>query len=144
MDEAAKLPILSLAYVGDSIYELKIRSFLVTHHPGKHPSALHQRAVQYVSAEGQKRIFTQLLPALSEAEKEWVRRGRNANKMSVAKHASPEAYRLSTGIEALFGYLWLSGQHRRVEELFAIIEDIMRRAEPEGLPLQFLLREEPV
>ena len=88
---------LALAFVGDSVLELLVRQRLVEHHrlsAGK----LNAEKVKYVSA-----VF---------------KRGRNASKASVAKHASPEEYRASTGFECLLGWLYLNGQLSRVHELF--------------------------
>ena len=96
---------LALAFVGDSVLELLVRQRLVEHHrlsAGK----LNAEKVKYVSARAQFR------------EEQLFKRGRNASKASVAKHASPEEYRASTGFECLLGWLYLNGQLGRVHELF--------------------------
>ena len=103
---------LALAFVGDSVLELLVRQRLVEHHrlsAGK----LNAEKVKYVSARAQFReeLFT-------EDELAVFKRGRNASKASVAKHASPEEYRASTGFECLLGWLYLNGQLSRVHELF--------------------------
>ena len=98
---------LALAFVGDSVLELLVRTRLARHHrmsAGK----LNMEKVKYVSARAQFR----------EEELAVFKRGRNASKASVAKHASPEEYRASTGFECLLGWLYLTGQMARVEELF--------------------------
>ena len=103
---------LALAFVGDSVLELLVRQRLVEHHrlsAGK----LNAEKVKYVSARAQFRE-EQLL----EDELAVFKRGRNASKASVAKHASPEEYRASTGFECLLGWLYLNGQLSRVHELF--------------------------
>lgn len=111
---------LSLAFVGDSVLELLVRRRLVSTtrlHPGK----LNAAKVRYVSARAQFREEKLLEPHLTEEELAVFKRGRNANKASVAKHASPEEYRASTGFECLLGWLYLGGQTERIEALFEIL-----------------------
>ena len=98
---------LALAFVGDSVLELLVRTRLAQHHrlsAGK----LNTEKVKYVSARAQFR----------EEQLAVFKRGRNASKASVSKHASPEEYRASTGFECLLGWLFLTGRKDRVEELF--------------------------
>lgn len=108
---------LTLAYLGDAVYELVIRSVLVSrrdmqvHH-------LHEHATGYVSAAAQARLAQELLPELTEEELGYYRRGRNAKSFSVPKHAAVSDYRTATGFEALCGYLYLTGQ---TERLLALI-----------------------
>src|SRR5690554_6289531 len=104
---AEQLSPLVLAYVGDAVYELFIRTKLAAQ-PGK-MHELHQTAVQYVQASSQARIIHALEPKLTTAEKEIVRRGRNA-KGGVPRHGDVAEYRYSTGFEALIGYLYLTRQ----------------------------------
>ena len=108
---------LALAFVGDSVLELLVRTRLARHHrmsAGK----LNVEKVKYVSARAQFREEQLLEPLFTEEELAVFKRGRNASKASVAKHASPEEYRASTGYECLLGWLYLTGQMARVEELF--------------------------
>ena len=108
---------LALAFVGDSVLELLVRQRLVEHHrlsAGK----LNAEKVKYVSARAQFREEQLLEPLFTEDELAVFKRGRNASKASVAKHASPEEYRASTGFECLLGWLYLNGQLGRVHELF--------------------------
>lgn len=108
---------LALAFVGDSVLELLVRQRLVERHrlsAGK----LNAEKVKYVSAHAQFCEEQLLEPMFTPEELEWFKRGRNASKASVAKHASPEEYRASTGLECLLGYLYLCGQTARVHELF--------------------------
>ena len=108
---------LALAFVGDSVLELLVRTRLARHHrmsAGK----LNVEKVKYVSARAQFREEQLLEPLFTEEELAVFKRGRNASKASVAKHASPEEYRASTGFECLLGWLYLTGQMTRVEELF--------------------------
>ena len=107
---------LALAFVGDSVLELLVRQRLVEHHrlsAGK----LNAEKVKYVSARAQFREEQLLEPLFTEDELAVFKRGRNASKASVAKHASPEEYRASTGFECLLGWLYLNGRLSRVHEL---------------------------
>lgn len=108
---------LNLAFVGDGVYELLVRQRLVER-TRLQPGALHAVAVRYVSAKGQFRALELLEPGLTEEERAVLRRGQNATKASVSKHATPQEYRASTGIEALFGWLYLKGDNRRIQQLF--------------------------
>ena len=104
---------LALAFVGDSVLELLVRQRLVEHHrlsAGK----LNAEKVKYVSARAQFREEQLLEPLFTEDELAVFKRGRNASKASVAKHASPEEYRASTGFECLLGWLYLNGRLSRV------------------------------
>ena len=105
---------LALAFVGDSVLELLVRQRLVEHHrlsAGK----LNAEKVKYVSAKAQFREQQLLEPLFTEDELAVFKRGRNASKASVAKHASPEEYRASTGL------LYLNGQLERVHQLFEVL-----------------------
>lgn len=106
---------LNLAFVGDGVYDLMVRERLVclANRPNKE---LHQLAVQQVRAEAQAAALDRLLPMLSEEETSVYRRGRNAHTSR-----SGGDYHKATGLEALFGYLYLSGRLDRVRELFALI-----------------------
>lgn len=114
--------ILSLAFVGDGVLELLVRAKLVAHSHGP-PGALHRTAVLLVSAKAQARLLEGLQPALSEEEASLVRRGRNASKATVSKNASIQEYRASTGLEALFGWLYLQNRQERIQELFLLMWD---------------------
>ena len=111
---------LSLAFVGDAVLELLVRQRLVETTrllPGK----LHTAATRYVSARAQSRELELLEPVLTEEEAGVLRRGKNASKATVAKHATPREYRASTGFECLLGYLYLKGRNDRIEELFELV-----------------------
>lgn len=109
---------LALAYVGDAIYEIYIRDFLIRQGLTK-PNMLHKTATKYVSAKSQAYLMKLILEAeiLSEAEVLMYKRGRNAKSHTYAKNADVTTYRISTGFESLFGYLHLTDQKSRVEEL---------------------------
>lgn len=111
---------IALAFVGDSVLELLVRARLVAQ--SRMPAGkLHRQAVQLVSAKAQAGVLPLLEEKLTQEEADVLRRGRNASKASVAKSASVEEYRASTGIEALFGWLYLQEMLPRIEELFAVI-----------------------
>lgn len=118
---------LSLAFMGDGVLELLVRQHLVERSrllPGK----LHAEAVRYVSARSQFLEMKLLEPMLTEEEHAVFRRGKNANKATVAKHASVEEYRTSTGFECLLGWLYLKGRNERIMELMDVL---WREFEPE-------------
>ena len=118
---------LSLAFMGDGVLELLVRQHLVERSrllPGK----LHAEAVRYVSARSQFLEMKLLEPMLTEEEHAVFRRGKNANKATVAKHASVEEYRTSTGFECLLGWRYLKGRNERIMELMDVL---WREFEPE-------------
>lgn len=104
------------AYVGDAVYEVYVRYHLLSIGIVK-PNDLQKRATQYVSAIAQAKASRVIESELTEAEADVLRRGRNAKSGSVAKSASVTQYRSSTGLEALVGYLYLTGQQDRLEQL---------------------------
>lgn len=108
---------LALAFVGDGVLELLVRRKLVEY-TRLVPAKLHSTCVKYVSAKGQCKALEVLEPLLTEQEQAVLRRGRNASKATVAKHATPQEYRASTGFEALLGWLFLTDQNERIQELF--------------------------
>lgn len=111
---------LSLAFVGDGVWELLVRQRLVER-TRLQPGRLHSEAVKYVSAKAQFQALAVLDPLLTEQEQAVVRRGKNTSKATVAKHATPEEYRASTGFEALLGWLFLQGRGERIRELFEAV-----------------------
>lgn len=113
---------LQLAYVGDACYELMVRTFLLDKNLSV--NSLHRKATKYVKAEAQSKIVHKLEDVLSEEEKAIVKRGRNTKSHSNPKNANLIDYKYATGFEALFGYLYLTDQDLRLEEIFkAITED---------------------
>ena len=109
---------LVLAYLGDGVIELKVREKLVRS-GNIPPEQLHSKAMLFVTAKKQSVAVENILPVLTETETEIYKRGRNA-KGRVPKSASAVDYRRATGMECLFGYLYLSGEKQRLEELFDI------------------------
>ena len=110
---------LPLAYIGDAIYELVIRTILVEK-GNTQVNKLHQRASKLVKASAQSEIIEKLKPYLTEKETGIFKRGRNAKSFTMAKNASMSDYRRATGFEALMGYLYLTEQWDRMLELIKI------------------------
>ncbi len=111
---------LSLAFVGDGVYSLLIREHLVRNK--RYPvNTLHKQAVKYVSAKGQFAAINLIMDILTEEEIAVFKRGKNSSKASVAKNASAQEYRASTGFECLIGYLKLSENEDRIKELVEYI-----------------------
>ncbi len=122
---------LALAYIGDAIYELEIRRYLLETGETK-PQHLHRLATEYVSARGQAKIikYFQEEAILTEEELDYFKRGRNSKINTKAKNTDIHRYLQSTGFEALMGYLYLTKQEERLEEL--IMKSIRHIDEEEG------------
>ena len=118
--ELLKMSNLGLAYLGDAVYEVMVRSWLCLH--GKlTPGKLHKAALAYVSAPKQATKMEILLPILTEEETTIFKRGRNASPHSYPKGATRREYQIATGMESLFGWLYLRGRTDRLNELFELI-----------------------
>lgn len=111
---------LNLAFIGDCIYEIMVREALVCD-ANRPVNDLHRESVKYVSAKAQTIAFDKISPALTEEETAIFKRGRNAKVGHNPKSASQGEYHTATGVEALFGYLYLTEQTDRIKELFEII-----------------------
>ena len=120
--EADRLSMLALAHVGDAVYELLVRSMLTLHGPAQ-VQDLHRSTVTYVRAEAQAKAAEKIQPLLSEEEAAVYRRGRNCRVHGIPQHANPGEYHAATGLEALFGWLYLQGREERVRELFRSITE---------------------
>ncbi len=107
---------LTLAYIGDAIYEIIIRTRLVTE-ANTQVNKLHKRASSLVKAHTQAEMITSLLKELTEEEQQIYKRGRNAKSVTMAKNATMKDYRTATGFEALMGYLYLNQQSDRMLQL---------------------------
>ncbi len=105
---------LTWAYVGDSVYEMYIRTYL-SNTTNLNPHKLHILSIKYVKASAQAYILSKL--ELTDEEKEIVRRGRNTENHHLPKHSSPEEYMYSTAFEALIGYLYLTKKNDRLQEI---------------------------
>lgn len=111
---------LGLAHIGDGVFELLCRSYLCCA-GDKTVKTLHRDTVAMVKAPAQAKYAEKLLPHLTQQEQDWFRRGKNAHTHAAPKSASPREYARATGLETLFGALYLSGQPERINELFRII-----------------------
>ena len=119
---------LVLAYIGDCVYELLIRTLLV----GKancQVSKLHKKAIDYVKAETQAAMIFALMDELTEEEQDVFRRGKNAKPHTIPKNASLSDYRRATGMEAVIGYLYLKDETERVIELVKLGLDRLKKGE---------------
>lgn len=114
---------LQMAYVGDTIHDLYVRSLLLAR--GMSAGAMHKQAVRMVSAAAQARMLDVIEPMLTQEEADIARRGRNAQaKHAAPRHADPADYARATGLEALWGYLYITGQCKRLDTLMnAALED---------------------
>ena len=107
---------LQMAYVGDTVHDLYVRSMLVTR--GMTVGKMHKQAVRMVSAAAQARMLEAIEPERTEKEADIARRGRNSQaKHAAPKHADPADYAHATALEALWGYLYLRGETQRLDEL---------------------------
>ncbi len=107
---------LVLAYIGDAVFELYIRSMLVSNH-NMQVNKLHKEATNYVKAKAQSELLEKIYDRLTEEEITIFKRGRNAHSYTSAKNADIVDYRRATGFEALMGYLYISGNKERIVEL---------------------------
>ena len=111
---------LGLAHIGDCVYELLVRSYLICT-GGQTNHGLHQATVRLVCAQAQAKAMEILLPLLDEEELAVYKRGRNTKVHSVPKNADIGDYHAATGLECLFGWLYLNARHQRINALFAAI-----------------------
>ena len=122
-----KMSNLGLAYLGDAVYEVMVRSWLCLH--GKlTPSRLHKEDLAYVAAPRQAALMEKLRPILTEAETTVFKRGRNANVNTIPHSASRSDYLKATALESLFGFLYLRGETERINELFNAMMEVTRDA----------------
>ncbi|MBM7555108.1 Mini-ribonuclease 3 [Thalassobacillus pellis] len=122
---------LALAYMGDAVYEVHVRHHLLET-GAVQPNQLHQSAIRFVSAKSQAAVVHNWMEKefLSEEEKAVFRRGRNAKSGSIPKNTDVQAYRHSTGFEAVIGYLYLLGETDRLTE---VVEDAIRQVEERSM-----------
>ena len=115
---------LGLAHIGDGVFELLVRSWLCGH-GGANVGKLHKDTISMVKAASQARFAEKMRPLLTEEELALYRRGKNAHVHAVPKSASPREYAMATGVEALFGGLYLLGRTDRINEIFVtVMEDL--------------------
>ena len=109
---------LQLAYIGDSVYELFVRTMILS--KDENVNKLHKKAIKYVKANAQAESLTKLEELLTDEEKSIVRRGRNAKINTLPKNAELSEYKRATGFESLLGFLFLSKNDKRLIELLEI------------------------
>ena len=115
--EINQISALGLAHCGDAVFELLVRTWLCAH-GGVKVKNLHRETVKFVSAPAQAARMDRMLPLLTEEETDLYRRGRNAQVHMIPKNATREQYSKATGLECLFGGLYLLGCRERINELF--------------------------
>lgn len=120
---AKQLSPLNLAFIGDCIYEILVRETLVAD-ANRPVNDLHRESVKFVSAKAQTEAFQKIKNCLTEEETAIYKRGRNAKVGHSPKSATEGEYHCATGLEALFGYLYLTEQTDRIKELFSIINRV--------------------
>ncbi|MDY6040864.1 MAG: ribonuclease III domain-containing protein [Candidatus Faecousia sp.] len=111
---------LGLAHMGDCVYEILCRAYLCARGE-KTVDRLHRDTIAMVKAPAQAQFADRMLPLLTEEERAYYRRGKNAHVHAVPRGATPAEYAKATGVEALFGYLYLSGRKERANELFQLV-----------------------
>ena len=111
---------LGLAHMGDCVYEMLVRAYLCAE-GNKTVAQLHKQTITMVKATYQAEFADKMLPLLTEDELAHYRRGKNSHVHAVPKSATPAQYAKATGLESLFGYLFLSGQKERANEIFNIV-----------------------
>lgn len=114
--DAGEYSPLALAYLGDAVYDLAIRT-MVMNRGNTQVNKMHKKTASLVKAEAQANLYKLLEEDLTEEERAVYRRGRNAKSGTMAKHATMKDYRMATGFEALMGYLFLTEQFSRMAEL---------------------------
>lgn len=120
INDINKISVLGLAHIGDGVYELLIRTYLCsTGHTAV--GELHKLTVSYVNAPAQAKAVEKIKPMLNDDEAAAFKRGRNCKVNSVPQHADLAQYHAATGLEMLFGWLYLQGKMDRINELFSVI-----------------------
>lgn len=119
LQDARMLSPLVWAYVGDSVFELFIRTHLVNNSNSK-PHKLHLETIKFVKAEAQAKILDKIFDKLTEEEKEIFKRGRNTENHHLPKNGNVADYSHATGFEALIGYLYLTKQDKRLKEILKL------------------------
>ena len=111
---------LGLAHMGDCVYEMLVRAYLCAE-GNKTVAQLHKQTISMVKATYQAAFVDKMLPLLTEEEMTYYRRGKNSHVHAVPKSATPAQYAKATGLEAMFGYLFLSGKKERANEIFNLV-----------------------
>ena len=127
VEDPRQIPALNLAYVGDTVYDLYVRAYLIHTRP-ETVHNLHLLSARMVCAQGQARAFFALEGQLSEEELAVYRRGRNAHSGTVPRNANVMDYRVATGLETLLGHLWVLGREERIDQLMAVAVQVNEEA----------------
>lgn len=130
MENPHLLPPLALAYIGDAVYELAVRRYLIENGLVR-SNRLHRETVKYVQASAQAKGLAHLTEILTEEEATMVRRGRNAKMLHVPKGCNAAEYRHSTAFECLIGFLYLKGDTERLNEILELVIKILKEQEGE-------------
>ncbi|MFX0548489.1 Mini-ribonuclease 3 [Hathewaya histolytica] len=120
--EAAFLNPLVLAYIGDAVYEVIIRAYMIKNNMNMNAHKLHLKSIEYVKAKAQSEFVKKLLDELNEEEMSIFKRARNTKSYTIPKNADLIDYKMATGFEALVGYLYITGEEDRLKELLDKIE----------------------
>lgn len=118
----------ALAFLGDAVYEILVRERIV-HRANMPVNKLHLQAVEQVRASYQSKAYAVVEPVLTEEELVALKRGRNISSIKPPKNGTMQDYRRATGLECLFGYLYLKGEIQRINELFLMIEEHLEQGE---------------
>ena len=123
LQEVNAISNLGLAHMGDCVFEILCRAYLCTR-GDRTVDKLHKDTIHMVKATAQARFADKMLPLLSEEELAWYRRGKNSHVHAVPKSATPAEYAKATGVEALFGALYLLGRKDRINEIFKTVMEV--------------------
>ncbi|WP_125153902.1 Mini-ribonuclease 3 [Clostridium rectalis] len=129
MQDANALNPLVLAFVGDAVYEVFVRTFLVSNNRERCVHKLHKNAVEFVKAHAQSEFMKNIQQYLNEKEVSIYKRGRNAKSGTVPKNANVQEYRMATGFEAVIGFLYLTEETERLNYIFKKIVEIYDKQE---------------
>jgi ribonuclease III family protein len=121
IDEARQLNPLVMAFVGDAVFELIVRTHLTDSNTELSAHKLHVKAISYVKAHAQSEFMKEIEAILTEEEITIYKRGRNTKSATVPKNADVQEYRIATGFEALIGYLYLTNQEKRLYQILSKI-----------------------
>lgn len=120
---------ISIAYVGDCVYELYVRSYLMLKFGNINSNKIHLEAIKYVNSKAQKIVYFKIKDRLTEIENLYFKKGRNTKIKTIPKNSSVSDYRISTGLETVVGYLYITGNFDRLDfimnNILGIFEEIL-------------------
>ncbi len=125
--EISELSPLVLAYIGDSVYETAIRTYIVKNNGKLSVNVLNRQAIEFVKAHAQSDIIHNIMDSLNEDEQDIVRRGRNSKSGTIPKNANLTEYKYATGFEALIGYVYLKKDFKRLSKIFEMALDANKK-----------------